>query len=220
MSIRSESLVERQVATANTAAAALLFALLPDRKQAIERLVRSERMVQNKKKTGLVAAALACARDALPLAPYQEQTRAGFWTGIPGGYDMQAWMPFVMNGAAQFRSEPPGVFDEKAVAEVIDWKRSPEQTKRAEDWAKKPVNLFYNEKLIELLPEKMRLEAIAERFAVLNVALLDALIGCFDSKYAYRAPRPNQLAPTFQPLIPTPSFPGYPSGHGTQAGPA
>jgi membrane-associated phospholipid phosphatase len=47
------------------------------------------------------------------------------------------------------------------------------------------------------------------------VALHDAAIAIMDAKYAYWGIRPFQLDTTFRPLIFTPPFPGYPSGHAT-----
>ena len=54
-------------------------------------------------------------------------------------------------------------------------------------------------------------------YTVLNVAYHDAVIAIFDSKYAYWGIRPNQYDTTFKPLIETPPFPGYPSGHAAGA---
>jgi hypothetical protein len=59
--------------------------------------------------------------------------------------------------------------------------------------------------------------AVARVYTVLNVAYHDAAIAIFDSKYAYWGIRPNQYDTTYKPLIPTPPFPGYPSGHAAGA---
>jgi hypothetical protein len=38
-------------------------------------------------------------------------------------------------------------------------------------------------------------------------------IAIMDAKYAYWGIRPNQYDSTYKPIIGTPPFPGYPSGH-------
>ncbi len=51
--------------------------------------------------------------------------------------------------------------------------------------------------------------------ALLNVAIYDATITAWDSKYAYNRPRPN-----LETAIPTPNSPAYPSEHAVAAGAA
>jgi hypothetical protein len=55
---------------------------------------------------------------------------------------------------------------------------------------------------------------------VLSTAYYDSLIACWDAKYAYWGIRPSQYDPEFKPLITTPNFPGYPSGHAMLSGTA
>jgi membrane-associated phospholipid phosphatase len=55
----------------------------------------------------------------------------------------------------------------------------------------------------------------ARVFALLNVAMHDAAVGCWDSKFRYYNPRPAQLDPTIKTTIGLPNFPAYPSGHST-----
>ncbi|SEA57545.1 PAP2 superfamily protein [Pelagibacterium halotolerans] len=61
--------------------------------------------------------------------------------------------------------------------------------------------------------------------ARLGVVLADSFIGCWDAKYQYNLVRPvtylNRLVdPDWQPILITPPFPEYPSGHSTQSGAA
>ena len=53
----------------------------------------------------------------------------------------------------------------------------------------------------------------ARTLALLNMAMHDAGVTCWDTKYAYFNPRPSQLDPTIKVLIPLPNFPSYVSGH-------
>ena len=65
----------------------------------------------------------------------------------------------------------------------------------------------------------------AELLARLGIAVSDAFIGCWHSKFEYDLVRPvtyirRVMDPAFQPLLITPPFPEYPSGHSTQSGAA
>jgi hypothetical protein len=55
----------------------------------------------------------------------------------------------------------------------------------------------------------------ARVYAVLNMAMHDVSVGCWDSKMKYFNPRPAQLDPSIKTMIGLPNFPSYPSGHST-----
>jgi hypothetical protein len=74
----------------------------------------------------------------------------------------------------------------------------------------------------------------ARLFAVLNLAIADAVIGCWDAKYTHVFWRPitaipeaaadgnaaTTADPTWAPLFATPAHPEYPSGHSCASGAA
>ncbi len=60
----------------------------------------------------------------------------------------------------------------------------------------------------------------ARNMALLNMALMDAAIVCWDTKYFYFNPRPSQLDPSIKTLTGVPNFPAYISGHSTFSGAA
>jgi membrane-associated phospholipid phosphatase len=60
----------------------------------------------------------------------------------------------------------------------------------------------------------------ARALALLNTALHDAAVGCWDVKYFYFNPRPSQMDPELKTLIGLPNFPSYTSGHSTFSGAA
>jgi hypothetical protein len=65
----------------------------------------------------------------------------------------------------------------------------------------------------------------ADLLARLGIALADAFIGCWDAKFAYNLIRPvtyirRTMDPNWEPVLNTPPFPEYPSGHSTQSGAA
>jgi len=68
-------------------------------------------------------------------------------------------------------------------------------------------------------------EQAASVFAVLNTAQADAFICIWDAKYAYWSMRPvtairREIDPSWSPLITTPPFPSYVSGHSGTSGAA
>ena len=55
----------------------------------------------------------------------------------------------------------------------------------------------------------------ARAFALLNMTLHDAAVGCWDAKFTYFNPRPSQLDSSIKTVIGLPNFPSYTSGHST-----
>jgi membrane-associated phospholipid phosphatase len=56
--------------------------------------------------------------------------------------------------------------------------------------------------------------------ALMNVAIYDATIAAWDTKYAYMRPRPVEMDSTLTPLLATPHSPAYPAEHAVAAGAA
>ena len=55
----------------------------------------------------------------------------------------------------------------------------------------------------------------ARNMALLNMAMMDAAIACWDAKFAYFNPRPSQVDSRIKTLTGLPNFPSYVSGHST-----
>lgn len=77
----------------------------------------------------------------------------------------------------------------------------------------------------ELRAEGAGAERRVEVLARLSVAMADAFIGCWHEKFRWNLVRPvsfirAHLDPAFEPLLVTPPFPEYPSGHSVQSGAA
>jgi len=73
--------------------------------------------------------------------------------------------------------------------------------------------------------EPLSLMTAAEGFARVGLAVADAFISCWHTKYTYHLLRPETyitrlIDPTWLPLLITPGFPAYTSGHATQSGAA
>jgi membrane-associated phospholipid phosphatase len=143
------------------------------------------------------------------------------------------------NGAACPLPPPPAYSEDKESAfykealEVFDTRNTltPEQRAIARFWSDDPMlsptppghwvwialGLFERHK-IELA---MQVDTLAR----LGIAIADGFIGCWDAKYQYDLLRPvtyikKHIDPKWEPLLITPPFPEYPSGHSTQSGAA
>jgi PAP2 superfamily len=103
--------------------------------------------------------------------------------------------------------------------------RTPDQTFASQFWASTTANYFWNGVAVRLgAARHATLSENARLFALLNVAMADAAIACWEAKYHYVFWRPitaiRVTDPTWTPLIPTPAHPEYPSGHSTVSGAA
>lgn len=69
---------------------------------------------------------------------------------------------------------------------------------------------------------KMNLSEVrwARNFALLNTAMMDAAIACWDAKYFYFNPRPGHMDNRIKTVVGLPNFPSYTSGHSTFSGSA
>jgi hypothetical protein len=155
----------------------------------------------------------------------------------PLGTRMSGVLPLALEYASQFRPDgPPALrsgeythdFNEVKYLGRIDSRvRSAEQTAVALFWTDHDIPQW-NRNLLRLADAR-GLTAIetARMLAMTHVAGGDAMIGCFDAKYHYLSWRPlhailradtngnSHTVPdlTWQPLLPTPNHPEYPSAH-------
>lgn len=60
----------------------------------------------------------------------------------------------------------------------------------------------------------------ARAFALINMALHDAAVGCWETKFFYFNPRPSQMDPSIKTATGVPNFPAFTSGHSTFSGAA
>jgi PAP2 superfamily len=73
--------------------------------------------------------------------------------------------------------------------------------------------------------DDLSLMAAAEGYVRVGLAVADAFISCWHTKYTYNLLRPETyitrlIDPAWLPLLITPGFPAYTSGHATQSGAA
>ncbi|NQE37235.1 phosphatase PAP2 family protein [Microcoleus asticus] len=157
--------------------------------------------------------------------------------------------PFAMTSGSQFRPPGPPALDSAKYAEEVNYvkeigksdslTRTPDQTAIAKFWANGAGTFTPPGHWNQIAQDASALagnslEDNARLFALLNIAEADAAISCWDAKYQYNFWRPvtairqadtdnnpNTTAdPLWTPLITTPPFPEYTSGHSTFSGAA
>ena len=171
--------------------------------------------------------------------PYQWQTYAGCPTGGGAFFNWQNVTPFGIESSSQFRAEPPPPLESGMYAQdfnelqnmggVNSAFRPQDRTDVARLYAVAGPPNLWNAVLLQILSTRNDdITDTARTMALLNMAVGDAAISVFDSKYHYRTWRPITAIPrggddgnirttagAFTPLITTPCFPAYPSAHGT-----
>ena len=138
------------------------------------------------------------------------------WTGnYPVGITAATFSPIVLKSVSQFRPLPPPTF-EGEMKELNNFTRTFASNSNAYFWANiAGVDFWTAMASLKMFENRMSDDApaVARIYATLYVANHDAVISIFDAKYAYWGIRPFQYDSTYKPLISTPPFPGYPSGH-------
>lgn len=147
--------------------------------------------------------------------------------------------PFVLNNAAQFRSDPPPALTSGAYAQALNKvkslgqntskTRTPDQTVIAKFWGGPIWNTWNEIAENAALAHHTNLETTARLFSVLNLSFADSSIAFYDAKYHYQIWRPVtaiRLAdtdgnpatvgdPNWTPLAVTAPDPSYPGAHST-----
>lgn len=152
-------------------------------------------------------------------------TGPGYWNGTgpvrPNWGKVKPWLP---GDISQLRpAPPPGVDSQefkdalKEVREVSD-KRSARQLAIANFWADGAGTYtppgHWNKIACEMIKDHGQSEIRAARtLALMNLAMMDAGICCWDTKYYYFLLRPWQADPEITTPIGRPNFPSYTSGH-------
>ncbi|HEY6988312.1 MAG TPA: vanadium-dependent haloperoxidase [Bryobacteraceae bacterium] len=179
--------------------------------------------------------------------PFEGGPAIGVWRPTPPAFlpgalpqfaTMETW---VIQSHSQFRpvQGPPSLdsaqyardFNEvKEMGSISSSTRSADETLAAQFWATSTGNYFWNSVALSLLGRHHHsLLENARLLALLNIAIADAGIVCWDAKYYFASWRPVTAIPLadqdgnpatqpdtdWTPLIVTPPFPEYPSGHST-----
>jgi hypothetical protein len=199
------------------------------------------------------AAALIALRATDGAAPPQSHTPAttdpGEWQPTPAcpgpAGVLRHWgnvATFGIENGAQFRSNPPpALHTGKYAKDFNEVKSIGSKTSGIRPGDRAEVAQFYNVVLAVgtwnpvarqlASAQGTSLSENARAFALLNVAIHDALVSVMETKYHYRLWRPETAIrgaasdgnartaadSTFEPFVPTPCFPSYPSAHASAA---
>src|SRR6059036_3865497 len=151
----------------------------------------------------------------------------------PANAQLPGMRPFFLTSADQFRPAAPPAFGSQtyldALAEVrtISDTRTAEQVSIALSWARgagtSSIGGLWNAVATGWIEESgLREREATHVFALLDAAMMDAAIGCWDAKLTYWFIRPPQADPAIKliPAIGLPNHPSYPSAHSCFSGAA
>jgi membrane-associated phospholipid phosphatase len=169
---------------------------------------------------------LAATDNVNVLSPGAPPVGPGYWVSsgaalVRGNYGAR---PFFLATQDELRSPPPPAFGSSAflaaLAEVraLSDGRTPEQLAISRKWAPFGGPLFHD-LARELIVKHRRSEVEAARImAYASTASFDAIIACFDTKFAYWFLRPTHADPAITTAVPLPNHPSYPSAHSCENG--
>jgi hypothetical protein len=132
------------------------------------------------------------------------------------------WRTWITTSGAEFQPEPPYAYgspqDLADVQEVVDVAaaRTAEQIAIVHKWADASPPAIWNGMLEQEIKQRgLSARAAARVQAYLNMAMYDAFVSCWRTKYEFWIARPFQRTPGLTTVVPTPNFPTYTSGHST-----
>jgi membrane-associated phospholipid phosphatase len=144
--------------------------------------------------------------------------KPGLWTGKNPMLPMAGFnKTIVLENASEFRPVPPPDFA-KEMKELKDFKQTFYSQANAFHYATQPTGSDLLTKKIFEYNIHTNPPRAARIYAAVNVAYYDAFTACWDAKYTYWGIRPDQYDSTYKPLMQSPPFPGYPSGHAMMSG--
>jgi hypothetical protein len=170
-------------------------------------------------------AALADSAIARGELPWQSQESPARPPMLPAFGKVQAWMMTPEEIVAERPVAPPSTASDQMRQEVAEVKRVVENLTREQ----LAIALFWNDGAGTYTPPghwndiaaehirdaRMSEVRAARAFALLNLAMHDAAVGCWEVKFYYFNPRPSQMDPSIRTPIGLPNFPSYSSGHST-----
>ena len=136
-----------------------------------------------------------------------------------------SWRPWVLASGRALRLPPPpaepSAARERRELRKLGVGNDAALLERVKYWDFGSPGRRWNEMLAELsLRDGLGGVDESRAFALLNVAIYDALIAAWDSKYAYKRPRPSELDGWLAPEVTVPRSPSYPCEHAVTAGAA
>ena len=174
--------------------------------------------------------ALADAAAARGEVPWKSMDNPARPPMLPAFGNVRAWMMTPEEVVAERPGPPPSTSSELMARDLAEVRRYVDGGSRAElaianKWADGPSTPtppgHWNFIMAPYVSKADYSEVRAARaYALLNMALHDAAVGCWNTKYFYFNPRPSHLDPELKTVIGLPNFPSYTSGHSTFSGAA
>lgn len=135
------------------------------------------------------------------------------------------WKTWVIGSGSEYRlPAPPNMASTKAEIgqlEALTKQRDAAAMESIRFWNTGSPGYRWNELAVQqALKSGVVANRVARVMSLVNVAIYDATIAAWDSKYAYRRPRPNRMQRTLTTVVSTPASPAYPSEHAVAAGAA
>jgi len=164
--------------------------------------------------------AFANGQPVPPLLPYWGNTRpfvlaagSDCAPGSPPPYSEVPGSPFYTEAMEVYESVNQATPEQTAIAHF--WSDDPGRTPTPPGHSIALLNQI-------LGATGYRLDTAAEAYARMGIAVADSFIACWHIKYIYNLLRPvtyiqAHIDANWQPMIATPSFPEYPSGHSVQS---
>jgi PAP2 superfamily len=137
----------------------------------------------------------------------------------------RSWKTWVIPSGREFRVAPPPN-DAATVAEINELKSlASKQDAAVIDviayWNVGPPSYRWHEiALSETMRNNLSWNFAMRHFALLHVAIYDALVAAWDSKYEYGRKRPSEVDGKLTTELPNPRSPSYPAEHAVAAGAA
>jgi hypothetical protein len=154
----------------------------------------------------------------------------GYWVGsspqLPMWGEVQPWL---WDAGSELRAPPPPAFNSPEFLQALDEVRQIAETRTALQmeiarfWADGGGTYtppgHWNEIATQIIQQRGLGDLQAARtLALMNLAMADAAIGCWDSKFTYWVIRPWQADARVTTPIGQPPHPSYPSGHACFSG--
>jgi hypothetical protein len=167
-------------------------------------------------------AAGAAARGEIPWKSMETPPRPPM---LPLFGNVRAWMMTPADIVRERPGPPPSTSSELMAREVAEVRRYVDGGTREElaianfwnDGPSTPTPPGHWNLIVQPYVRKAEMSEVraARTFALLNMAMHDAAVACWETKFFYFNPRPSHLDPELKTLIGLPNFPSYTSGHST-----
>jgi len=176
--------------------------------------------------------------------PFTPPAGPGLWVPTPPGFApnplQPCWgdlRPFVLTSGATCAPPPPPMYSVDAASPFYMIAREVDETVNSLTPEQKTIALYWADgpgatgtpgghwiSIVAQITQRdeLSLVAAAEAFARVGIAVADAFISCWDTKYTYNLLRPltyirNLIDPVWSAFLVTPAFPEYTSGHSVQS---